>query len=56
MEGRLLGMIRTVAGYARESGRLEQGRIGAALDSVDRSLADGTFLAIAPQFIVTAQR
>jgi hypothetical protein len=55
MEGRLLGMIRTVAGYARESGRLEQGRIDAALDSVDRSLADGTFLAIAPQFIVTAQ-
>ncbi|QIG49373.1 methyltransferase domain-containing protein [Nordella sp. HKS 07] len=55
MEGRLLGMIRTVAGLARESGRLEPARINAALDSVDRSLVDGTFLAITPQFIVTAR-
>jgi ubiquinone/menaquinone biosynthesis C-methylase UbiE len=55
MEGRLLGMIRTVAGYARDSGRLEPARIDAALASVDRSLTDGTFLAIAPQFIVTAR-
>lgn len=54
-EGRLLGMIRTVAGYARETGRLEPTRIEAALHSVDESLADGTFLAITPQFIVTAR-
>lgn len=55
MEGRLLGMIRTIAGYARESGRLDPARIDAALDSVDKSLADGSFLAIAPQFVVTAR-
>lgn len=55
MEGRLLGMIRTVAGYARAGGRLEPARIDAALDSVDRSLADGTYLTVTPQFIVTAR-
>jgi ubiquinone/menaquinone biosynthesis C-methylase UbiE len=55
MEGRLLAMIRTVAGYARESGRLEPTRIDAALQSVETSLVAGTFLAITPQFIVTAK-
>jgi ubiquinone/menaquinone biosynthesis C-methylase UbiE len=54
-EGRLLGMIRTVAGYARESGHLAPERIDAALASVEASLADGTFLAITPQFVVTAR-
>jgi ubiquinone/menaquinone biosynthesis C-methylase UbiE len=53
-EGRLLGMIKTVAGYARESGALDPSRIDAMLQTVDRSLAEGTYLAITPQFIVTA--
>jgi hypothetical protein len=53
-EGRLLGMIKTVAGYARESGALDASRIDAMLRTVDRSLAEGTYLAITPQFIVTA--
>ena len=53
-EGRLLGMIRTVADYARDSTQLEPARIDAALELIQRSLADGTFLAIAPQFVVTA--
>ena len=53
-EGRLLGMIKTVAGYARESGALDASRIDAMLQTVDRSLAEGIYLAITPQFIVTA--
>jgi hypothetical protein len=53
-EGRLLGMIKTVAGYARKSGALDASRIDAMLQTVDRSLAEGTYLAITPQFIVTA--
>jgi hypothetical protein len=53
-EGRLLGMIKTVAGYARESSALDASRIDAMLVTVDRSLAEGTYLAITPQFIVTA--
>jgi len=52
--GRLKGMIDTVAGYARESGALETARIDAILQSVEQALADGTYLAISPQFVVTA--
>jgi ubiquinone/menaquinone biosynthesis C-methylase UbiE len=54
MEGRLLGMTRTVASYARESARLAPDRIAAALELAERSVADGTYLAVTPQFIVTA--
>lgn len=53
-DGRLLGMIETVAGYARESGALDPGRVDAALQAVRRGLHHGTYLAIAPQFLVTA--
>jgi ubiquinone/menaquinone biosynthesis C-methylase UbiE len=55
-DGRLLGMIKTVSEYARESGTLSQTRIDAMLKTVERSLAEGTYLAITPQFLVTATR
>lgn len=55
-EGRLLGMIRTIAGYARDSGSLDQARIDASLEAVERSVAAGTYLAIVPQFLVTATK
>jgi hypothetical protein len=47
-------MIETVAGYARESGSLEPGRIDALLRTVRGALEQKTYLAIAPQFLVTA--
>jgi SAM-dependent methyltransferase len=53
-EGRLLGMIQTVAGYARQSGKLEAGRIDAILQTVEGAMAQDTYLAISPQFVVTA--
>jgi hypothetical protein len=53
-DGRLLGMIRTVIGYARKSGTLDPARIDAVLQTVERSLAEGTYLAVSPQFLVTA--
>ena len=52
--GRLNGMIQTVAGYARKSGALEKARIDAILQTVERAMAEGTYLAISPQFVVTA--
>jgi ubiquinone/menaquinone biosynthesis C-methylase UbiE len=55
-EGRLMDMIRTVAGYARESGAVASERIDAMLEKLDRALADGTYLAVAPQFLTTATR
>jgi hypothetical protein len=52
-DARLLGMIRTVAGYAREPGEMDGRRIDAILETVEAAIADGTYLAISPQFIVT---
>lgn len=54
MDGRLMDMIRTVAGYARDGG-MDPDRIDAALAMADRGLTEGTYLAIAPQFLVTAR-
>ena len=53
-DGRLLGMIRTVIGYARDSGAVAPGTLDAILDTIERAMADGTYLALAPQFLVTA--
>ena len=53
-DGRLLGMIQTVAGYARESHAIEPDRISAILRQVDQAIRDRRYLAISPQFVVTA--
>jgi ubiquinone/menaquinone biosynthesis C-methylase UbiE len=53
-EGRLIGMIQGVADHARESGALPAERIDAILQTIERAIAEGTYLAIAPQFIITA--
>jgi|RhiMethySRZTD1v2_1073278.scaffolds.fasta_scaffold363904_3 hypothetical protein len=47
-DGRLLGMIETIRGYARESGALAPARIEALLGTVRRGLDDKTYLAVAP--------
>lgn len=54
-EGRLRGMIETVTGYALEGGKLPAQRIEAVRQTVDRAMAEGTYLAVVPQFIVTAR-
>ena len=53
--GRLVGMIKTVCGYARQSGQLEPGRIDEVLQTVEAAIADRKYLAVSPQFIVTAR-
>jgi ubiquinone/menaquinone biosynthesis C-methylase UbiE len=55
-EGRLLDMVRTVADYALKSGALNSERINAMLEKLDRGLTDGTYLVVAPQFLITATR
>src|SRR5262245_30374741 len=55
-DGRLLGMIRTIADYARDGGSLDTNRIDALLKTVERGIREGTYLAVAPQFLVTATR
>lgn len=54
-EGRLVGMIRTVADYARQSGTIGSDRVDTIVRSIEQALIDRTYLAIAPQFVVTAR-
>jgi SAM-dependent methyltransferase len=56
MDGRLGDMIRTVAGYAKQSGAMTAARVDMLLATVHRAMEAGRYLAISPQFIVTATR
>jgi SAM-dependent methyltransferase len=53
--GRLMGMIDTVADYARRSGTLRPEQIDSVIKRIKESIKDGKYLAIVPQFIVTAK-
>lgn len=55
-EGRLIGMINTVMDYGGQSGLLDDERLDAIRETIERSLSDHTYLAIAPQFVATARR
>jgi ubiquinone/menaquinone biosynthesis C-methylase UbiE len=55
-EGRLFGMIETVAGYARASDALAAAQIEESLNRLKNALQEGTYFAVAPQFLVTAKR
>jgi hypothetical protein len=48
-------MIQTVAGHAKDSGALAETRIDGILQTIARALAEKTYLAIVPQFVVTAK-
>lgn len=52
--GRLMGMIETAAEYATTGGAIDPARVEAILAQVRAAQADGTYLAVAPQFVVTA--
>lgn len=52
--GRLLGMIRTIGEYAIEGGMSEQ-RVATLLCALEHAVADGTYMAVSPQFVVTAR-
>jgi hypothetical protein len=55
-DGRLLPMIRNMAGYARGSGKITDEEAEKALSTIERAIPNGSYLALAPQFIVTAIR
>ena len=54
MEGRLLPMIRNMAGYARKSGQMDAVEIDAAMRILERGLAERDYLVLAPQFVAVA--
>ena len=55
-EGRLLPMIKTIADYARGSGKIADAKIDEILLSIEQARVDGSYLFLAPQFVVTATR
>lgn len=55
-DGRLLPMIKNMAGYARDGGTMNDRDIDRILTTLEQAIADGSYLGIAPQFVVTATR
>lgn len=55
-DGRLLPMIQNLAGYALAGGRMSDADASEILSRIERAIADRTYLALAPQFVVTAIR
>ena len=55
-DGRLLPMFKDMAGYARGSGKMSDGDIDEILSIIEQAISDGSYLALAPQFVVTATR
>ncbi len=53
-EGRLLPVLRNMASYAREFGTLPDERLDDLLSGAEAAIGRGHFLAILPQFVVTA--
>lgn len=53
--GALISVLRNMAGYARTSGQIADAEIDAFLDDVDRALAEQTYFAVLPQFLVTGR-
>ncbi len=56
MEGRLLPMIKNMAGYAQASEDILDEEIDVILSTLDQALAEKTYLVLAPQFVVTGLR
>ena len=53
-EGRFAGVIRNMGTYARIGGTLPEAEIEAMMAEVDTAIAEGTYLFVLPQFLVTA--
>jgi hypothetical protein len=55
--GRLLPMIKNMAEYARGSGKTNDADIEKILLTIEQAIiSGGSYLALAPQFVVTATR
>jgi len=56
IDGRLLPMIKNMAGYARTSEKINHGDIEKVLTIIEQAVMDGRYLGLVPQFVVTATR
>lgn len=53
-QGRLLPMVKNMAGYALDSGEMAKSEINLIVSTLEQALTDNTYLVLAPQFLVTA--
>ncbi|MDU8914157.1 methyltransferase domain-containing protein [Aestuariicoccus sp. MJ-SS9] len=56
VDGRLLGMIRNMSKYARESGLIDLGDVDLVVEQIEQAYADGTYLVVSPQFVVSGRK
>ncbi|MGI9523580.1 MAG: methyltransferase domain-containing protein [Hyphomicrobiaceae bacterium] len=56
LDGRLMPMIRNLARYARTSAEMDVAEIDDIVQTLERALTDGTYLVLAPQFVVAATK
>lgn len=49
-------MIRNMAGYAKSGGQMTDADIEEILFTIEQALSEGSYLALEPQFVVTATR
>jgi hypothetical protein len=52
-EGGFRGIVESMLRYGRAFERISDDRSAEVLASLDRAIADGTYLAVVPQFVVT---
>jgi ubiquinone/menaquinone biosynthesis C-methylase UbiE len=55
-DGRLVAMIKNMAEYARGSSKIDDANVDKILSIIEQARSDGSYLALAPQFVVTATR
>jgi ubiquinone/menaquinone biosynthesis C-methylase UbiE len=55
VKGRMAPIVFNMLGYARDSGRLPAAKLAELVADLKQSLADGTFVLILPQFLVTGR-
>lgn len=56
IEGRLLGMIRNMAKYAKESGNIDHDAVDHFVSVVEQAHADGAYFVVSYQFVVTGSK
>jgi hypothetical protein len=56
IDGRLLPMIRNMAAYAQASGKINNAVTESILLVIEQAISQRSYLALAPQFVVTAIR
>ncbi|MCP5088418.1 MAG: methyltransferase domain-containing protein [Rhodobacteraceae bacterium] len=56
VDGRLLGMIRNMAKYARASGTIDHQSVDQIVAQVEQAHTDGTYFVVSPQFVVTGRK